>query len=693
MEIILAKNAGFCFGVDQAVKRCEELLAQGRSIVTLGPLIHNQQVVGDLEKRGCRAVATPEETPEGSTLVIRAHGVPQAVMTRCEELGIEVVDATCPFVARIHRIAATAGEEGKTVIVMGNPSHPEVEGIVGHCVGPVFVCDSLEALQEQMTNLGDEIPCVMVAQTTFNHEKFQEIQSYTKKYYTNIDVFDTICSATYGRQEEAAKLAQACDCCVVIGGHNSSNTAKLKEVCEQYAPTFRIENAGELRLGMLTGYQKVGVTAGASTPYPVIEEVLKRMSEMNNVNEFNFEQELEESLRPVHRGQRVEGTVIEIHPNEVVVDIGRKQTGYVPMDELSDDPTVNPAETVQLNETYTFQVIKVEDEKGMVTLSRKRVAGEANLEELMAAYESGEPVEALITGISKKDGVSKGLVATVKGARVFIPGGQATLRRGENFDDLLHTRQMIQITKVEKERKSVIGSIRAVLEQENAQKREEFFKTVEVGKEYTGVVKSLTNYGAFVDLGGVDGMVHVSELSWKRIHNPSEVVKVGDEITVFVKAVDPEKGRISLGYRKDEENPWNAIKNYEIGAEFEAPIVSVTKFGVFARILPDLDGLVHLSELSTEHVDDPSNFVKVGDVVKVRLIGIDEERQRISLSMLAEGEKEAARAARKEAEDAKAEEAAAEETSPVEEAAPVEEVEAPVEEPAAEEAAEEATEE
>ena len=661
MEIRLAETAGFCFGVDRAVKLCERLLDEGKKVATLGPIIHNDGVVADLAARGCTIVDSPGETPPGAVLVIRSHGVPKAVLEESSALGLQVEDATCPFVSKIHRIVEQAGKEGRHVVVAGSPEHHEVLGIVGHCSGPCDVVGSAEGLLE--LSFSRDTPVTLVAQTTFSMGKYDEIKACAKKYYTNLTVFDTICSATNKRQTEAAQLAKDSDCCVVIGGHNSSNTQKLKEVCEQFAPTFRIENAGELKQGMLAGYQKIGVTAGASTPYLVIKEVLTRMSEINQ--ELDFETMMEESLKPVHRGQRVEGTVIEVRPNEVVVDIGRKQTGIVPMDEVLDDASMDPEESVKLGETYTFQVSKVEDEKGIVTLSRKRVANETSMAELMAAYENGEPVDAYITGISKKDNVSKGLVANVKGVRVFIPGGQATLRRGESFDELLHTTQKILITKVEKERKSVIGSIRAVLEGDQAKKREEFFKTVEVGKEYTGTVKSLENYGAFVDLGGVDGMVHVSELSWKRIHNPAEVLKVGDEITVFVKDFDQEKGRISLGYRREEDNPWNLIKSYEIGSEFEAPIVSVTKFGAFARILPDLDGLIHLSELSTEHVDDPTKIVKVGDVVMVRLIGVDEEKKRISLSMLAEGEKEAARAAKRAAKDAEKEESADEQ--PVEE--------------------------
>ena len=674
LEIKLAETAGFCFGVDRAVKLCEDLLAEGKKVATLGPIIHNDGVVNDLASRGCVIVGSPEETPADTVLVIRSHGVPQSVMEQCSALGLHVEDATCPFVSKIHRIVTEANREGRYVIVAGSPDHHEVQGIVGHCDGPCAVISSAKEIEK--LDIPRDMPVTLVAQTTFSVGKYDEIKDCAKKYYTNLTAFDTICSATNMRQTEAETLAKDSDCCVVIGGHNSSNTQKLKEVCEKYVPTFRIENAGELKPGMLAGYKKIGVTAGASTPYLVIKEVLTRMSEMDN-QVLDFETMMEESLKPVHRGQRVEGTVIEVRPNEVVVDIGRKQTGIVPMDEVLDDAAMNPEDAIKLGETYTFQVSKVEDEKGIVTLSRKRVANEANMAELMAAYESGEPVDAYVTGISKKDNVSKGLVANVKGVRVFIPGGQATLRRGESFDELLHTTQKIKITKVEKERKSVIGSIRAVLEGDQAKKKEEFFESVEVGKEYTGTVKSLENYGAFVDLGGVDGMVHVSELSWKRIHNPAEVLKVGDEITVFVKDFDKEKGRISLGYRREEDNPWNLIKTYEIGSEFEAPIVSVTKFGAFARILPELDGLIHLSELSTEHVDDPGKIVKVGDVVKVRLIGVDEEKKRISLSMLAEGEKEAARAAKRAAREAAAAEEAKEAEVPAEEPA-----EAPAEVPA-----------
>jgi 4-hydroxy-3-methylbut-2-enyl diphosphate reductase len=673
-KITLAETAGFCFGVDRAVKICEKYLDEGRKVATLGPIIHNDRVVGELRDRGCFIVESPEEVPEDTVLVIRSHGVGADVFRRCSVLGIEVADATCPFVAKTHRIVSEAGERGAFVVIAGDKDHAEVEGISGHCTGRYAVAGNDEELEEALRQADPGQEIILVAQTTFSLEKYRNFSKNAKSHYTNLTALDTICNATHRRQDEAAVIARESDLCIVIGGHNSSNTQKLKEVCEQYAPTVRVENAEEITREMLLGKERIGVTAGASAPYPLIKEVLARMSEITN-KEFDFESELEESLKPVHRGQRVEGTVIEIRPNEVVVDIGRKHTGFVPTDEVTEDSSANVEDVLKVGERYTFLVTKVQDLEGVVTLSRKRVENETGMKEVLAAYESGEVLDAYITEV-----VSKGLVANYKGARIFIPGSQATLRRGEPFDQLFHTHQNIRIIEADKDRRRVIGSIRAVLEEENSKKREEFFQTVEEGKVYHGKVKSLTNYGAFIDLGGVDGMVHVSEMSWKRIHNPSEVFSVGDEVEVYVKEFDAEKGRISLGYRREEDNPWNLIHTYEIGSEFTAPVVSITKFGAFVRILPELDGLVHLSEMSVEHVDDPGKFVKVGDEVKVRLIGIDDERKRISLSMLAEGEKEAAREALRAAKAQEAEEAPAEE--PAEAEAPADPEPAPAEVPA-----------
>ncbi|MEG0913219.1 MAG: bifunctional 4-hydroxy-3-methylbut-2-enyl diphosphate reductase/30S ribosomal protein S1 [Oscillospiraceae bacterium] len=631
-KITVAKSAGFCFGVNRAVTMCEELLKKGVKISTLGPIIHNTRVVNELEQKGCAAVDDPLDTPPGTSLVIRSHGVGADIYEKCEKERIALIDATCPFVAKIHEIVREYSEKGYGVLIAGDKNHPEVIGIVGHCASSAYIFSDIEGLKALSDPILLNKPCIMVAQTTFNLVNYNEYGNYAKKIYTNLLIFDTICGATRTRQQEAEQLAKCNDVCIVIGGKNSSNTKKLSDVCSKYAATYSIETKDELTKAMFCGVNAVGVTAGASTPSPLIEEVLIKMSEIINETvqdeDFDFEQALEDSCKLVRRGQRVEGVVTSIKPNEVVVDIGTKHTGFIPLDELSDDSTAKAEDLVKVGETLILIVTKVQDLEGFVTLSKKRIDSEKGMDDLVKGAEEGTIFDAYVSEI-----VNKGLVAMVQGVRVFIPASQATLRRGEQYEQLVHTHQKIKIIEADPKRRRAIGSIRAILDVENAAKRDEFWNSVEVGSRYSGAVKSLTSYGAFVDLGGVDGMIHISELSWGRIKSPAEILKVGDIVDVYVKDIDVENKKISLGYRKEEDNPWNAIQDYPIGSEFEAPVVSVTKFGAFVRILPGIDGLVHISEMSDEHVKDPADVVKVGDTVKVRLIGVDIDKKRVSLSM------------------------------------------------------------
>jgi 4-hydroxy-3-methylbut-2-enyl diphosphate reductase len=660
-RIEVAKTAGFCFGVNRAVSMCEALLSAGRSIVTLGEIIHNATVVERLAGMGCVAVETPQDTPPGATLVVRSHGVGQVVFDDCAARGIQYADATCPFVAKIHQIVRRYGDDGYSVLIAGDADHAEVRGIVGHCTGPAFVFSNLSQLMGLLTQKIGKDDCILVAQTTFNLLKYTECVDYIKKTYTNIRVFDTICNATRARQQEAEQLSKSSDVCVVIGGQNSSNTGKLYDVCARNAVTYRIEGPNELSAQMFAGANAIGITAGASTPAPLIEEVRTKMEEMikdeavveekekealteaaaqpvaapsetaatqEEEEAFDFERALEDSMRVVRRGQRIQGVVTSVMPNEVVVDIGTKHTGFIPLDELSDDSSAKPEDVVQVGETINLVVIKVQDLEGFVTLSKKRVDSEKGMEDLAKGVEDGTIFDAYVT-----EAVNKGLVAMVKGVRVFIPASQATLRRGEPYEQLVRSHQKIKILEVNPARRRAIGSVRAVLDIENEKKREVFWNEIEVDKKYTGIVKSLTTYGAFVDLGGVDGMIHKSELSWSRVAKTADIVQIGQEVEVYVKDFDPETRKISLGYRDEADNPWNKIQEYEIGTEFEAPVVSVTAFGAFVRVLPGVDGLVHLSEMSTEHIKAPGDLVKVGDTVKVRLIGVDFEKKRISLSM------------------------------------------------------------
>ncbi len=629
MEIIKAKTAGFCFGVDRAVKLTYDLLRENRNVATLGPLIHNPQCVADLEKKGAVIVDSPAQVPEGYEVVIRSHGVPQHVYDELAQRKLVTHDATCPFVAKIHRLAKQAGEQGKTLFVAGNADHPEVQGIVGHTAGPVFVFSCLEELKKLLTPENTKNGIFMVAQTTFEVKKWQECAEFIKKVYTNAAIFDTICNATWARQHEAESLAKKCDLMVVIGGRQSSNTQKLVSVAARYTKAVTVETAQELDPEWWHGAGTVGVTAGASTPSSIIEEVLSSMSEEIREEELSFEEMIDASMKPVYNGKVVKGIVTSVSPSEIQVDIGTKQTGFVKLEELTNDPSAKAEELVQKGDELDLIVTKVNDQEGVVYLSKKRLDENKGREAVAAAVESGEILEGYVT-----ESNSGGLVVLVNNVRVFVPRSQATLRHGEDYTKLVKTNVRLKMKQCEG--RHIVGSIREVLAAENDAKREEFWANVEIGKNYTGVVKSLTNYGAFVDIGGVDGLVHISELSWNRIKHPSEVVSVGDTIEVYVKDIDTENKKVSLGYKKAEDNPWEKFKaEYPIGSTFTAPVVSITKFGAFVRIMPGIDGLVHISEISNDRVEKVSDVLSVGQEVEVKLTDVDFEKKRISLSMKA----------------------------------------------------------
>ena len=629
MQIIRAKTAGFCFGVARAVDMTYNLLAGGTRVATLGPLIHNPQCVADLERRGAVTVAMPGQVPAGYEVVIRSHGVPQSIYDELAALQVPVHDATCPFVAKIHRIAARAGAEGKTLFVAGGSSHPEVQGIVGHACGPVYVFSSLEELKALCVPENTKNGIYMVAQTTFEVKKWAECAEFLKKLYTNALIFDTICNATETRQKEAESLARRCDVMVVIGGRQSSNTQKLVTVAAKHTRAYSVETAAELQPEWFLGAETVGVTAGASTPSSIIEEVLSSMSEEIREEELSFEEMIDASLKPVYSGKVVKGIVTAVGPSEIQVDIGTKQTGFVKLEELTNDPSAKTEDLVKKGDELDLIVTKVNDQEGIVYLSKRRFDENKGKEEVAAAVESGEIMDGYVT-----ESNSGGLVALVKNVRVFVPRSQATLRHSEDYTALVH--QNVQLRIIQCEGRHIVGSIRSVLAEKADAAREAFWQTVEVGKKYTGTVKSLTNYGAFVDIGGVDGLVHISELSWNRIKHPSEVVKVGDVIEVYVKDLDTENKKVSLGYKKAEDNPWEKFKaEYPIGSVFTAPVVSITKFGAFVRILPGVDGLVHISEISNERVEKVSDVLSVGQEVNVKLIDVDYDKKRISLSMKA----------------------------------------------------------
>ena len=630
MQIILAKTAGCCFGVNRAVKLTYELLEQGRPVATLGPLIHNPQVVEDLESKGAITCDSVDDVPDGCEVVIRSHGVGQSVYDKISTRRLAYHDATCPFVTKIHKIAARAGAEGAMLLVAGDAKHPEVQGIVGHTTGKVEVFANLAELEKLLPELTQQKSIFAVAQTTFNVQSWETCKEFLKNQCTNAKIFDTICNATWARQQEAEDLSQKCDHMVVIGGHHSSNTQKLLQVAARHTKAINVETADELDKDWLNGARIVGVTAGASTPSSIIEEVLNCMSEEIR-DDMSFEEMLAASeAKPLYAGKIVKAKVISVSPTECVVGIdGSKHTGIVKLSEMSHDPNAKMEDLVKVDDELDLVVVKTTDQEGVDTLSRVRFEAQKGMKDVSEAAENGTVMEGDVMEANKG-----GVVVNVKGVRVFVPRSQATMRRDEDYTKLVG--QHVKLVITECAGRKIVGSINKVTAEENKAKRDEFWKNVEVDKQYTGVVKSLTSYGAFVDIGGVDGLCHISELSWNNIKHPSEVVSVGDTIEVYVKSYDPENQKVSLGYKKEEDNPWEKLKNeYPIGSEFEAPVVSITKFGAFVRILPGIDGLVHISEISNERVNKVSDVLKVGDMVKVKLINVDFDRKRISLSMKA----------------------------------------------------------
>ncbi len=646
MPVHLAKTAGFCFGVNKAVDQVRRLLDAGETVCTLGPIIHNPQVVDELATRGVRIVEAPADTPEGAVLVIRSHGVPQSTQDDIAARGIRCCDATCPFVAKIHRIVAERSADGDTVLIAGNADHPEVIGIQGHCSGPSFVFSSEEELQSCLKNdnFPKNSPCIMVAQTTFNTLIWKKCSNIAKKLCTNVQIFDTICNATVKRQEEAILLARQCDHMVIVGGRESSNTAKLRDICSAHCPTHLVETAAEIDRSRFQPGETIGITAGASTPADIIKEVHCTMSEIVNNSEVqetntNYEEMSSEEFAAAidatlqnATDDKVRGLVVAIAPNEVQVEvIGRKQTGYIPADELSNDPSAVPADLVKVGDELELLIMRTNDQEGTIMLSKKRVDALKGWETIVSAEAEGTVLDGTVTDIIKG-----GMLVVTNGVRVFVPASQASVHRMEDLSPLKGQDVQLKIIEVNAHRRHAVGSVRQVAQAARKEQEEAFWAQAEVGQEYTGAVKSLTSYGAFVDLGGVDGMVHISEMSWSRIKHPSEVMNVGDTVTVYIKGLDAEKKKISLGYRKSEDNPWEIFKaQYPVDSTVTAKIVGMTAFGAFAQILPGVDGLIHISQIANRRVEKPQDELQIGQEVEAKITAVDYDRKRISLSIRA----------------------------------------------------------
>lgn len=638
-EVTVAKSAGFCFGVDRAVKMVYNELEKNTRVATLGPIIHNQDVVNDMQAKGARVIESVDELRDGETVVIRSHGVGRDVYDQITEKGCRMLDATCPFVSKIHKIVAEKTGEGYIVLIAGDLNHPEIQGIIGHCKQNYFVFKDnfeLKHLFEENNNfLGKKL--AFVAQTTYNIVVWEECLKVIPKDDPDIVIFDTICNATDTRQSDAAELAKSSDIMLVVGGRHSSNTVKLYEVCSRYCKTYHIENSDELSSLKLPCAGRIGITAGASTPAYIIKEVQTTMTENVNLTanqdeEIDFAEALDQSFKKIHTGEKVKGIVVGIDNAEITVDLGTKHTGYVKLEDLTDDPAKKPEDIVSVGDEIDLIVVKVNDGDGTAALSKRKVDEQAGYDTIVKAKEEGTVLEGTVNRI-----VNKGVTLNYLGVRVFIPASQTGLPRGAELDQLNKQKVQFKVIEVDEGgKKRAVGSIKAVTDAAKEEAKAKFWEAAEVGQTYVGKVKSLTSFGAFVDLGGIDGMVHISELSWKRIKHPSEVVNVGDTLEVYIKDLNREENRISLGFKKAEDNPWEIFRSqYNVGDVVKATVVSTTSFGAFAQIIDGVDGLIHISQLADKKVENVKDIVSVGDVVDVKIIEIDTESKRISISIRA----------------------------------------------------------
>ena len=663
MSIIVAKSAGFCFGVSRAIEKLDEeaLLSP---ISTLGPIIHNDDVVNRLKEKGVNAVDSISDLESGKRLAIRTHGVGKSTVASIEQSNIEYVDLTCPFVKKIHKIVSEKHAEGYKILIVGDKNHPEVVGINGWCNDEaVIALDSSEL--EGVFSPSDKV-CA-VSQTTMDRKTFEKIIFFLKNTCQNHIVFDTICSATNERQKEAAEIAKNVDLMIVIGGKHSSNTNKLFSICSKYCKnTCKIENFEDFPQNIYIP-KKIGITAGASTPSWIIKEVVSRMEEMINGND-TFAKEFEEyekSLITLHTRDIVKGTVIGVTEKGVSVNLGYKSDGFVPASEVTEDDSADINSIVKVGDEIEVFVVRVNDVEGEVTLSMKKIEAMKGVKEVEEAFETQAILEGKVTQV-----VNGGVVVVTKGVRVFVPVSQASDRFLADPSVLVGTTASFRIIDIKKMRgrTRIVGSIKSVLKEQKEALSAEFWAGVEVGKKYKGVVKSLTSFGAFADIGGVDGLIHISELSWSKIKHPSEVVKEGDVVDVYVIEFDKEKNKVSLGYKNKEDNPWNKVKEeLEVGSVVDCKIVRIVPFGAFAQIFPGVDGLIHISQVADKRIAKVEDELVVGQHVQAKVVEIDLDNQKIGLSIRELLKKEEPAEEVAEAEEvvaeATAEEANVEETS------------------------------
>jgi len=627
MEVILAEKAGFCFGVERVVNFVETEAQQG-NVCTLGPVTHNKLVIAALETQGVRVIETAAEADEGSLVVIRAHGVPPTVYEELKAQEQRYEDYTCPFVQTIQRLVRGDATAGRDILVLGDKSHPEIIGILGHAGVNAVACADEAALADWFPS---DKPLTVVVQTTFHIRLFEDLMQQVLKKKPDAKIVNTICAATRERQEEAERLSREVDVMLVLGDKSSSNSRKLYETCKKNQPkSYLIESIAELQLKYVSTNDRIGITAGASTPSAIIKEAYLSMSEFEETNSGNesFEEMLNESFVTLHTGDIVKGTVIQVANGEVSVNLGYKSDGLIQRGQYSDDPDVDPAAELNAGDEIEVFVVRVNDGDGNVLLSKKRVDAQKGMTELEEAATSGAIVQGKITEV-----VKGGVIAIINGIRAFVPSSQVSNRYVEDLGTFKGKELAFNILEFDKAKKRIVAGRKELANKESEAAKEQVFSAIEVGAKMNGTVSRIADFGAFIDLGGVDGLVHISQLSWGRVKKVSDVLKEGQAVVVTVLDVDKEKGKISLTLKDAESNPWyNVDQKYPVGSVVEGKVVRMVSFGAFVELEVGVDGLVHISQIADKHVVKPEDELKIGQIIAVKVTDIDLDNQKISLS-------------------------------------------------------------
>ena len=628
MEVILAKTAGYCVGVKMAVDKVYESVQNNENIATYGPIIHNKHVTKDLHDKGVHIV-TDLDTIAEQTVVIRTHGVPPQIYAHMDKNRINYADYTCPFVKKIHRRVEKECAKGNTIIIVGDPSHPEIKGIDGFAGGASIIINNTQ--DAHSTHLHPTTPYSVVVQTTYQADVFQDIVQILQKKTNNISIYNTVCNATKERQQEAQKLSTIVDAMIVIGDKTSANSNKLYKICkEKCENTYFIESIAEIELNNFSKTDKIGITAGASTPSAVIKEAVTKMSDYdkNDNNEQTFAQMLENSFVTLHTGDVVKGEVLYVTDNEVSVNLNYKSDGVITRDELSDDPNVNPKDLFKVGDEIEVYVMKVNDGDGNIMLSRKRIEEQRNIIEIEKAFNEKTVLQGTVVDV-----VKGGLMARILGVRVFVPSSQVSSRFVDDLHKFKGQELNFQIIEFNKERRRMVAGRKELAVVEEQAKKQAAINALEVGMEVTGIVSRMVGFGVFVDLGDIDGLIHITELGWNRNKKPSNMFEIGDKVTARVLKLDTEKLKVSLSIKDLLGDPWEDIDDkFPAGAIVEGSVVRMVKFGAFVELAPGIDGLIHISQISRRHVTRAEDVLNIGQAVQVKIIDVDKENKKISLS-------------------------------------------------------------